>query len=204
MALGRRNPELGGREDTVDVIGVNCYPDGQRELVTHKPLPLDDPRRRPFREILNEVWMRYQRPIIIAETSARGDDRPLWLRYVVDECLAALEMGVDLQGICCFPVVDMREWHAGQIGPWGRLGLWDVHEDGAIIHRVPNAANLRALAEAQRRLAASGLLPSPAPTVEPRRLTAPASAQEHAARDAEDLAGDVAAFLRREQDVHRR
>ncbi len=159
MSMGTQLPELGGGPRYVDVIGINCYPDGQKEQDTNNVLSLDDPRRRPFRDVLRECYDRYRRPIIIAESSARGDDRPQWLRYVVDECLAALAQGVDLQGICLFPLVDMREWQRGQNGPWGHLGLWDVKEDAIALHRMPNEPYLRALAEVQQRAAASGLLP---------------------------------------------
>ena len=122
MAAGRVHPELGGGAQYLDVIGLNCYPDSQKEQPTGSTLALGDPRRRPFRDMLLEVWQRYQRPIIVAETAARGDERPSWLRYVVDECLAAMRQGVDLQGICQFPLVDMREWRHGSIVPARRNG----------------------------------------------------------------------------------
>src|SRR5205085_1257976 len=119
-------------------------------------LTLDDPRRKPFRELLLDVHRRYDRPIVVAETSARGAFRPVWLRYVVDECLAALAEGVDVQGICLFPMVDMPEWKHGQLGEWGQLGLTDVRTDAATVHRVPYAPYSKAVAEAQARLASSG------------------------------------------------
>jgi hypothetical protein len=172
MALGRRRPELGGRPDSIDLIGVNCYPDSQKELGTLRELALDDPRRRPFRDLLLDVWRRYHMPILVAETSARGAQRPAWLRYVVDECLAAMRMGVDLQGVCVFPLVDMREWKKGQIGPWGGLGLWDVREDAGTVLRMPNAPYLRALRDVQERVRVSGLVPA-----YPSRATATATAR---------------------------
>jgi beta-glucosidase/6-phospho-beta-glucosidase/beta-galactosidase len=159
MAMGRVKPELGGTERYVDVIGINCYQDSQKEIETDEQLAIDDPRRRPFREVLCEIWERYQRPIILAETSARGEERPVWLRYVVDECLAALERGVDLQGICLYPVIDMREWVGGNVGPWGHLGLWELEERGERLERVACQPYLAALAEAQAKMEASGLLP---------------------------------------------
>jgi hypothetical protein len=142
--------------------------------------------------MLVDTYRRYRRPIIVAETSARADERPVWLRYLVDECLAALRLGVDLQGICLYPLVDMREWRLGQLGPWGTLGVWDAREDGGTVHRIPNQRYLTALAEVQSRAAASGLLPV---------ATSP---QEHPARDADDLTRDIARLLRGQQHVERR
>ena len=159
LALGRIEPELGGRADSFQVLGVNCYPDTQTELGTDRELALDDPRRRPLRDLLLELWERYQKPIVMAETSARGAQRPVWLGYLVDETIAALQGGVDVQGICLFPFIDMREWKGGVVGPWARLGVWDVHENGGELERVPNQSYLTALAEARARLEATGLLP---------------------------------------------
>ena len=59
---------------------------------------------------------------MLAETSARGAERPAWLRYVTDEVLASLRLGVDVQGVCIFPVVDMREWKRSRGGLGGASG----------------------------------------------------------------------------------
>ena len=194
IALGRIEPDLGGWPESFQVVGVNCYPDTQRVSGAERGLAIDDPRRTPLRTALTDLWQRYRKPIIMAETSARGAQRPYWLRYVTDEVIAALREGVDVQGICIYPLVDMREWKRGQIGEWGQLGLWDVHERDGVVARIENADYLRALAESRRRLEASGLLPQP--------WEAPLR-QEHASRDAEDVAGNVARLLRGKEDVHR-
>ena len=53
-------PQIGGTPEVLDVVGLNYYP--QNQWVHHgDPLPPDDPRRRPFREMLAEVWHRYGR-----------------------------------------------------------------------------------------------------------------------------------------------
>ncbi len=230
MLVGRRKPELGGRPDYLDVIGVNSYPDSQTVIDTQHPLPLDDPRRRQFRDMLLETYQRFHRPIIVAETAARADERPVWLRYVVDECLAALRLGVDLQGICLYPLVDMREWRLGQIGTWGTLGLWDVREDHGTLHRIPNERYLAALAEVQSRAAASGLLPVFGEREGPSELASealrrmargprgsaaspggrgqspqtPTSPEEHPTSHPDDLTSDIARLLRSQQHIHRR
>ena len=197
IALGRAEPQLGGWPESFQVVGVNCYPDTQRVTMAEEGLPIDDPRRLPLRQALGALWERYRKPIIMAETSARDAQRPFWLRYVTDEVIAALKAGVDVQGVCIYPLVDMREWKRGQIGEWGRLGLWDIREADGVVQRVENPGYLRALAETRARLEASGLLPRPIAASEPPLR------QKHASRDAEDVSRDVARILRGEEDVHR-
>jgi len=55
-----------------------------------------NPRHRPFREISKELYARYQRPFLIAETGSEDELRPKWFRYVGTEARAALEDGVEL------------------------------------------------------------------------------------------------------------
>jgi beta-glucosidase/6-phospho-beta-glucosidase/beta-galactosidase len=158
MLCGREEPRLGGAPGYLDVIGVNCYPDTQHELGSDVELPLDDPRRKPFSEMLCEVYARYGRPILVAETSARNHQRSHWIRDITQECLRAIEHGVDVQGICLYPLVDMPEWKFGEIGPLGKLGLWDVVKEGDGWKRVINKAYLEALQDAQKLVERSKIL----------------------------------------------
>jgi beta-glucosidase/6-phospho-beta-glucosidase/beta-galactosidase len=171
MLCGRDNPGLGGAPGYLDVIGVNAYPDSQFEA-DGTPLGMDDPRRKPFREMLMDVWTRYGRPVIVAETSARGLERPGWHRMMVDECIAAMEAGVDLQGICIYPLVDMPEWKHGVVGPLGKLGLWDVAKQGERLRRVLNEAYACEVLAAQRRVEDSGVAPV-VPCWQPARSRTP-------------------------------
>jgi beta-glucosidase/6-phospho-beta-glucosidase/beta-galactosidase len=159
MLAGRLAPELGGGPAYLDVVGVNCYPDQQREWDRPGQLALDDPRRKPFREILLDVHRRYGRPIVISELGARRGERPVWVTTVVEDCLAAIESGVDVQGLCLFPLVDQPEWKHGVLGDWGHLGLWDVVADRGTLRRVLNRPYFTAFERARRRAEASGRLP---------------------------------------------
>lgn len=121
LLTGRLWPGLGGHEKYLDVIGVNYYPHNQW-IYNGPHLSRADERYRPFHEILQEVADRYQRPIFIAETGAEGDERQPWFEYICDEARTALQAGVDLQGICLYPILDHPGWEDErhcQCGLWG-------------------------------------------------------------------------------------
>ncbi|MGE5141103.1 MAG: beta-glucosidase, partial [Rudaea sp.] len=117
MLYGRLHPELGGSPKVLDIVGVNVYnysqaqmnKDGSRVVLGPK-----DPRRESLHDMLMEAWQRYRRPIAITETSGYRDKRAEWLRMTMRQSLRALNDGIDLQGICLFPSIDMPDWQTGE------------------------------------------------------------------------------------------
>jgi hypothetical protein len=127
MLAGRRNPELGGAPKYLDIIGGNYYVHNQW-IFEGSFISQDNPRYRPFRDILNEVYQRYKRPMFIAETGIEDDLRPSWFRYVCDEARAAMELGVPIEGICLYPIVNHPGWDDDR---HCYNGLWDYpNSDG--------------------------------------------------------------------------
>jgi beta-glucosidase/6-phospho-beta-glucosidase/beta-galactosidase len=136
MIAGRFSPELGGRPEYLDVIGVNYYSNNQ--WIHQDPntppsrrrkdvlLPPSHPLHRPVREMLSEVYERYRRPVFIAETGIEGDARPSWLRYIGQEARAAAASGVQLEGLCLYPIVDYPGWGDDR---HCYSGLWDYADD---------------------------------------------------------------------------
>jgi beta-glucosidase/6-phospho-beta-glucosidase/beta-galactosidase len=109
MLSGRIEPELGGSDDVIDVIGLNFYPHNQWYL--HGPtIPMGHHEYRALSEMLGEVAGRYSKPIFIAETGAEGSGRPAWLHYVCDEVRAAMELGASVEGICLYPITAYPGW----------------------------------------------------------------------------------------------
>jgi beta-glucosidase/6-phospho-beta-glucosidase/beta-galactosidase len=139
MLCGRQAPELGGSPDILDIVGVNVYHYSQvvlKEDRGREVLGPRDPRRKPLSEMLKYAWDRYRRPIIIGETSGFQDNRAEWLRMTMEECLKALNAGIDLQGVCLYPFVDVPDWWSQK---WAKIGIYDVTDtDG--FERVPCAA----------------------------------------------------------------
>lgn len=144
---GRAAKELGGRARYLDLVGVNYYADNQWELGSGKRLvwQLDDQRRLPLSSLLMGVKRRYQRPIVIAETSHTGIRRGAWIREIAAEARAARQLGARIEGICLHPLVDQVD--GASPGKWLSRGLWEVRQEGAaksLALSAPYAAALRA------------------------------------------------------------
>ncbi len=121
MLAGRLWPLLGGDEKYLDIIGVNYYSNNQW-VHGSPPMNRTDPLYRKFRHILNDVYNRYRRPLFISETGIEGDERPDWLRYISEEVRAAVEMGIPVEGICIYPIVNHPGWDDER---HCHNGLWD-------------------------------------------------------------------------------
>ena len=118
---GRQHPELGGQEKYLDIIGVNYY-DRNQWIHNEEPMEIDDPLYTPFRYMLQEVYERYQRPIFIAETGTEDEFRPTWFNYVCSEVMAAIQMGIPIEGVCLYPIVNHPGWEDDR---HCHNGLWD-------------------------------------------------------------------------------
>ena len=124
ILAGRSHPELGGREEYLDVIGINyyvhnqwIYPGGHGAM-----LEPSHPRYRPVWQMLKEVHERYQRPLFVAETGIEDQARPAWLRYMGYEVRRAIREGVPMQGLCLYPIVNHPGWDDDR---HCHNGLWD-------------------------------------------------------------------------------
>ena len=120
MMTGRSEPWLGGKADYLDILGLNYYPDNQW-IFNGGTIPMGHHQYRPMHDLLQEFYARYRCPLIIAETGAEGTARPAWLYYVAREVLTAKLRGVDLQGLCLYPVTDYPGWDNGRLCETGLL-----------------------------------------------------------------------------------
>jgi beta-glucosidase/6-phospho-beta-glucosidase/beta-galactosidase len=126
MLTGKLSPELGGRAEYVNAIGLNFYPHNQWYL-DGPTIPMGHHAYRPLQEMLEEVERRYDQPIFIAETGAEGSARPSWLHYVSSEVRAAMRGGVSIAGICLYPVLDCPGWENNRTC---RVGLLSSCNEG--------------------------------------------------------------------------
>ena len=113
MIAGLECPELGGRPEYLDIVGVNYYVQNQWLHGQHT-IYRGHHLYRPLALILEELWQRYRRPMFIAETGIEDDLRARWLRYICDEVADALRMQVPVEAVCLYPVVNYPGWDDGR------------------------------------------------------------------------------------------
>ncbi|MFL6741943.1 MAG: hypothetical protein ACJ8FG_10125 [Sphingomicrobium sp.] len=125
---GRAEPELGGDPSLVDLVGFNFYPHNQwyRDGPT---IPMGHHEYRPLADMLVEVAERYGKPIFLSETGAEGTGKPSWLHYVCNEVRDAMDRGVDLRGICWYPITAYPGWDNSRHAETGLLS--SVVADGS-------------------------------------------------------------------------
>lgn len=122
MLSGNLWPSLGGRKDLLDIIGVNYYPynqwylHGAKVLCTHSEY-------EPLANLLKKISKRYERPMFIAETGAEGSEREKWLSYICDEVHNVYSQGLQIEGICLYPITDYLGWDDERHCQTGLLGL---------------------------------------------------------------------------------
>ncbi|WP_233208336.1 beta-glucosidase [Pollutimonas subterranea] len=164
MVAGHLMPELGGKPDYLDILGINYYPHNQWFL-NGAGIKRGEPLYRPLQDILGENWQRYGRPLFIAETGAEAEHRVPWLRYVCDEVNAARESGVPVGGICLYPVTDYPGWSNNRHCPTGLLGYADergqrpIYEPLATELLIQTARFEESRAFAKIQTASQGLVP---------------------------------------------
>jgi protoporphyrinogen oxidase/glycosyltransferase involved in cell wall biosynthesis len=153
MIAGRLAPELGGAERYLDLIGINYYHANQWEAFSNHRLywHLGDRRRKPLHKILQDLQQRYQRPLLLAETSHVGSGRGAWISQIATQVAQAQLAGVDLLGVCIYPIIDRPQWEDTTI--WTHSGLWDLDRSGPDPYaRHLQSTYAQALYQAQRSL----------------------------------------------------
>lgn len=122
LLAGRLEPELGGCHAHVDLLGANFYPDNQWYL-GGSTIPLGHHAYRPLRSMLEELHVRYGKPVLISETGAEGAARPYWLHHVCAEVMHAVRCGVPVAGVCLYPILDYPGWEDGRTCRAGLLSM---------------------------------------------------------------------------------
>jgi beta-glucosidase/6-phospho-beta-glucosidase/beta-galactosidase len=145
IIAGRMCPELGGSEDFLEVLGFNYYWNCQWKS-NGESLEWPDAahKRTPFSELLQNAYSRYKKPVIISETGHIGSGRVEWLEEITSECLIAKKNGVDLRGICIYPVTDRPDWD--NLAHYSNCGIWDLDENK---NRIPHQPYIEAVLKAQ-------------------------------------------------------
>ena len=132
ILCGKICPELGGSPDYLDYMGFNYYYNNQWTVDQHIFLNWKQQSAvegwKSLAQLLLKGYQRYGCPLVISETSHPGIDRPQWINYIGEECIAALRQGVPLRGVCLYPIIDRTDWDF--VETWHRAGLWDAAFNG--------------------------------------------------------------------------
>jgi beta-glucosidase len=100
-----------------DLLGLNFYPQwsttqlyiDRRGRLAYQPVEQDGVG---FSGLIEDYWRRYRIPIMVTETSARGDEsiRARWLEASVAAVRALRGRGVPVLGYTWFPLFTMIDW----------------------------------------------------------------------------------------------
>jgi hypothetical protein len=126
--LGLRDPELGGRDNLVTVIGLNHYRDST--------LP-------PLHRLLMNAQKRWPtKPLWLTETSGppTGWQQTEWFWWMMAETRLAIMGGAKISVFTWAPAISMYDWiHEEQ---QLHNGIWTIDDNG---QRLPNGKMLEAL-----------------------------------------------------------
>jgi len=144
---GKMCPELRGKPEYLDIIGVNFYYNNQWIFQNHEFIPWGEmpphPLWKPLPSLIQEVFIRYGRPIVISETSHPGEHKANWLEKIGKDCQQILTSGIPLWGCCIYPIIDRPDWDFPET--WHKSGVWDIvnlqNLDRAASDEVINVVN---------------------------------------------------------------
>ncbi len=126
IMAGIRHPELGGAAKYLDIVGCNFYNENQWfYLGGYVPWNEETPDQAwvPLHFLIEQIYLRYRRPVIISETSHYGSNRPAWMRMIISEIQKVLARGIPFMGVCIYPIIDRFDWEDDD--HWHNSGLWD-------------------------------------------------------------------------------
>ncbi|MFL6737163.1 MAG: hypothetical protein ACJ8F4_08935 [Sphingomonas sp.] len=126
--MGKARPELGGDPSLVDLVGLNFYPHNQWYW-NGPTIPMGHHEYRPLADMLAQMAERYEKPLLLSETGAEGTGKPSWLHYVSNEVREAMDRGVDVRGICWYPITSYPGWDNSRHAETGLLS--SVVADGS-------------------------------------------------------------------------
>jgi beta-glucosidase/6-phospho-beta-glucosidase/beta-galactosidase len=147
LIAGRMCPELGGKEENLDILGFNHYWDSQWE---HCIGPVywpegDIKKRTPVADLLQMAYERYGKPVFISETGHFGVGRVPWLEEMTEECIIAINSGVPLVGMCIYPVTDRPDWD--NLDNYSDCGIFDLDDEN---NRIPHLPSIDAVLESSK------------------------------------------------------
>lgn len=100
------------------------------------------------------AYERYKKPLFISGTGHFGTGRVEWLEEIMAECLISKNNGVDVKGICNYPLTDRPDWD--DFTSYSECGIWDLDEGS---NRIPHQEYIDAVIKAQTYLTNKKTIP---------------------------------------------
>lgn len=152
ILCGRMCPELGGKIEYLDILGYNYYYNNQwiadpHQCLNWKMSDLDN-TYIPLHSLIFSAYTKYKRPIVIAETSHPGVDRPLWIKMIETEIQKIIEAQVPMWGVCWYPILNRPDWDF--LENWHYSGIWDDVYTVNNSERILNTESAKAILNAQQ------------------------------------------------------
>jgi len=140
LLTGLVEPGLGGTPAMIDWVGLNYYHNSQWELDSQALLAWQPPdaRRVSLDHQLEQAFVRYGRPLVLAETSHLGAGRGPWLDEVTDALCRAHARDLPMRGVCPYPALARPDWQDQT--RWLDSGIRDLPIDGHVHARLPRLA----------------------------------------------------------------
>ena len=154
MISGRMCPELGGKEEYLEILGVNYY--WTCQWTGHDSTiywPDAEGKRTKLNTMLQDFYLRYKKPVFLSETGHFGEGRVQWIEEISDECAIASEAGVPFWGICIYPVTDRPDWD--NLSSYSQCGIFDLDAMGNRIPEEDYIASIKYLQIANKSLFAA-------------------------------------------------
>jgi beta-glucosidase/6-phospho-beta-glucosidase/beta-galactosidase len=130
---------FGNHRITLDVCGLNMYPMfSLKRLVRHGTLRQQMPYAAPevLEQLVEQYWERYQAPLMITETAARGPHahRARWMDASIEAVRRLRARGIPLVGYTWWPLFALVSWpyrtgHRPLAAYLEQMGLWDLHPE---------------------------------------------------------------------------
>ena len=110
-------------------MGFNFYHSNQWEYEGERLKWEEHPRDArwtPLHAQLFQMWTRYRRPVVLAETSHIGVGRGPWIAEIGDEVAKTLDAGVPLKACACTPSSTVTIGRIRGIGTTAACGIWST------------------------------------------------------------------------------
>jgi beta-glucosidase/6-phospho-beta-glucosidase/beta-galactosidase len=145
MISGVSCPELGGDPKYLDIIGINYYIHNQEWVsgignsLKFERISWTHNDRVPVGSLLQEIYDKYGKPMVITETGSFSENREMWWERIMQETIEAKKT-LPILGLCAYPILDRPDSTNFLVA---KSGFWDFDQKDAKLERIPNMPTIQ-------------------------------------------------------------